>query len=88
MWFNKDSHTEKCLKDIWEVTPRVNSWGLLGDPHGRNEDIKDTKIGSASERRNSLVSERGHIKHVERYQAPRGMDNSRKETRRWSGYAN
>ena len=79
---------KKCLKDVWEAKPRVDPWGLLEDPHGGNEDIKDTKIGSASERRNSLASKRGCIKHPERYQAPRGMDNSRKETRRWSGCTN
>ena len=45
---------EKCLKDVREATPRVNPWGVLGDPHGGNEDIKDAKIRSASERRNSL----------------------------------
>ena len=44
--------------------------GLLGDPHGRNEGKKDAKIGSASKRRNNLVSERGHVKHFERYQVP------------------
>ena len=35
---------EKCLKDVREATPRVNPWGVLGDPHGGNEDIKDAKI--------------------------------------------
>ena len=75
----------KCLKDVREATPKAGLWGLLGDPHGGNEDIKDAKIGSMSERRNSLASKRGHIKHAKQYQAPRGMDNSRKEIRRWSG---
>ena len=86
-WFDRDSRTGKCLKDIREVTPRADPWDLLGDPHGGNEDIKDVKIGSASERRNSLASERGYIKHAERYQTPRGMENSRKEIRWWSGCA-
>ena len=36
---------------------------------------------------NSLARERGHIKQTEWYKVPRDMDNSRKETRRWSGYA-
>ena len=77
----------KCLKDVREATPKAGLWGLLGDPHGGNEDIKDAKIGSMSERRNSLASKRGHIKHAKQYQVPRGMDNSRKEIRRWSGCA-
>ena len=76
---------EKCLKDVREATSRANPWGVFGDPHGGNEDIKDAKIRSASERRNSLASEKGHITHAKRYQVPRGMDNSRKEIRRWSG---
>ena len=59
--------------------------GLLGGPHGGNEGKKDTKTGSASERRNNLALERGHIKHTKRYQVPQGMDRSRKETMRWSG---
>ena len=64
LWFNKDSCIEKCLKDVWEAMPRADLWGLLGDPHGGNKDIKDAKIGSASKRRNSLASERCHIKHA------------------------
>ena len=52
----------KCLKDVREATLRADPWGLLGDPHDRNEDIKDAKIGNVSERRNSLASDRGHIK--------------------------
>ena len=65
--------------------PRVDPSGLLEDPHGENEGKKDAKTGSTSNRRNNLVSERGHIKHSEQYQVPQGMDSSRKETRRWSG---
>ena len=57
--------------------------GLLGDPHGGNEGKKDAKIGSS--RRNNMVSKRGHIRHSKQYQAPQGRDNSRRETRRWSG---
>ena len=59
--------------------------GLLGDPLGGNEGKKDAKTGSVSKRRNNLVSERGYIRRIERYQVPQGMDSSRKETRRWSG---
>ena len=74
------------MKDIRETTPRADPLGLLRDPHGRNEGKKDTKIGSVSKKRNNLLSEKGHIRHTERYQVPQGMDSSRKETRRWSGY--
>ena len=74
------------MKDVRETTPRADLLGLLKDPHGGNEGKKDVKTGSASNRRNNLVSERGHIKHSKWYQAPQGMDSSRKETRRWSGY--
>ena len=48
--------------------PRADSSGLLKDPYGRNEDKKDAKIGSVRGRRNSLALERGHIKHIKRYQ--------------------
>ena len=68
-WFDRDSRTEKCLKDVREAMPIANPWGLLGDPRGGNEDKKDAKIGSVRGRRNSLALERGHIKHIERYQA-------------------
>ena len=57
----------KCLKVVREATLRADPWGLLGDPHDRNEDIKDAKTGSMSERRNNLTSEKGHIKHTEQY---------------------
>ena len=63
--------------------------GFVGSsrgPHGGNEDGKDVKTGSVSERRNNLASERDHIKHSKRYQAPRGMDGSRKGIERLSGY--
>ena len=66
--------------------PRADLLGLLWGPHGENEDRKDEKTGSASKRRNNLASERGHINHSKRYQAPRGMDGSRKGTGRLSGY--
>ena len=56
--------------------------GPFEGPHGRNKDKKDVKTGSASEMRNSLASERGHIKHSKWYQVPRGMDSLRKETGR------
>ena len=75
----------KCLKDVRETTLRADPLGPLRGPHGGNEDKKDVKIGSVSERRNNLVSERGHIRHSERYQAPWGMYSSRKETGRLSG---
>ena len=57
----------KCLKDVQEATLKADLWGLLGDPHGGNKDIKDAKTESMSERRNNLTSERGHIKHTEQY---------------------
>ena len=65
---------------------RADPSSLLGDPYGGNKGKKDAKTGSASNRRNNLVSEMGHIRHFEWYQVPQGMDSSRKETRRWSGY--
>ena len=62
----------------------MDPWGLLEDPRGGNKDKKDAKIGSVRRRRNNLALERGHIKHAERYQAPWGMDNLRKESRKKS----
>ena len=58
---------ERCLKEVREATPRTNPWGLLGDPHGGNEDKIDVKIGSTSEKRINLASEKVHIKHAEQY---------------------
>ena len=67
--------------------PRAEPLGPLGGPYGKNEDRKDTKTGSASERRNNLASERRHIKHFKRYQAPWGMNDTRKGTGRLNDYA-
>ena len=75
----------KYQKDVREIMPRADPLGPLEGPHGRNEDRKDVKTGSVNERRNNLALERGYIKHSEQYQAPRGMDSSRKEIRRLSG---
>ena len=69
------------MKEVREATSRTDPWGLLGDPHGGNEDKKDAKIGSTSEKRINLASEKVHIKHAEQYLAPQGMDNSKKEIR-------
>ena len=55
------------MKDIQEATLKADLWGLLGNPHGGREDKKDIRIGSASEKRNSLASERGHIKQTKQY---------------------
>ena len=66
---------------------RADPLGPLGGPNGGNEDRKDVKTGSVSEKRNNPASERGHIKHFKRYQAPRSMNNTRKGTGRLSGYA-
>ena len=55
----------KYLKDAREATLKADLWGLLENPPGGREDIKDVRIGSVSEKRNSLASERGHIKHTE-----------------------
>ena len=77
----------KCLKDVLDTMLRADPLGPLGGPHGRSEDRKDAKTRSVSERRNNLASKRGHIKHSKLYQAPRGMNNMRKRTRRLSGYA-
>ena len=49
---------------------RTDLLGLLGDPHGENEGKKEAKTGNASNKKNDLVSERGHIRHSERYQVP------------------
>ena len=43
---------------------KADLWGLLKNPLGEREDLKDTRIGSMSETRNILASERGHIKHT------------------------
>ena len=59
--------------------PKADPLGLLGDPHGGNEGKKDAKTGSASNKRNNRVSERGHIRHSEQYQVPQGKDSSRRE---------
>ena len=77
----------KCLKDVREATLKVDLWGLLGNPPGKREDIKDVRIGSVSERRNSLALEKGHIKHIEQYQVLRSTSNLTREMRSWSGYA-
>ena len=66
--------------------PRVNPWGPLGGSPGESEDRKDVRTGSANEQRNNLALEKGHIKHSERYRVPRGMTNTRKGTKRLSGY--
>ena len=77
----------KCLKDVSDTMPRADPPGPLGGPDGRSEDRKYAKTRSASEWRNNLASKRGHIKHSKLYQAPRGMNNMRKGTRRLSDYA-
>ena len=46
---------------------RAYLWGLLRNPPGGREDIKDVRIGSVSEKRNSLALEMGHIKHTAQY---------------------
>ena len=76
----------KCQKDVREIILRADPLGPLRGPHGGNEDRKNVKIGSASERRNNLASERGYIKHFKRYQAPWSMNDTRKGTGRLSGY--
>ena len=43
--FDRDSCTEKCLKDVRKAMPRADPWGLLGVPRGGNKDKKDAKIG-------------------------------------------
>ena len=73
------------MKDVRETTLRADPLGLLGGPHDENEGKKDVKTRSESEKRNNLGSDRDHIKHSERYQAPRDMDSSRKEIEKWSG---
>ena len=66
--------------------PKADLPGPLGGPHGGSKDKKDVKTGSESERRNNLASEKDRIKHSKRYQAPRGMNNTRKGTKRLSDY--
>ena len=55
------------MKDVREAMLKADLWGLLKNPLGKREDIKDARIGSASEKRNSLASEKGYIKHTEQY---------------------
>ena len=55
----------KCLKDVREAMLKVDLWGLLGNPPGERENIKDVRIRSMNEKRNSLALEVGHIKHTE-----------------------
>ena len=55
----------KCPKDVREATLRADLWGLLETPHGRREDRKDVRIGSASEERKSLALGRGRTKLTE-----------------------
>ena len=43
---------------------KVDLWGLLENPLGGREDIKDVRTGNVSEKRNSLASERDYIKHT------------------------
>ena len=63
------------MKDIREAMLKADLWDLLENPLGERKDIKDERIGSASEKRNSLASEKGYIKHTEQYQVPRGTGN-------------
>ena len=67
LWFDKDSRMGKCLKGVQEAMLKADLWGLFRDPYGRNEDIKDVKTRSVGRKRNSLASEKGHIKHTEQY---------------------
>ena len=55
----------KCLKDVREAMLKVDLWGLLENPPGERENIKDVRIRSMNEKRNSLALEVGHIKHTE-----------------------
>ena len=65
---------------------RADPLGPLKGPYDGNKDRRDVKTGNASERRNNLALERGHIKHFKRYQVPQGMNSTRKGTRRLSDY--
>ena len=75
------------MKDVREAMLKANLWGFLGNPPNEREDIKDVRIESVIEKRNSLASERGHIKHTEQYQVPRGLGNSTREISSWSSCA-
>ena len=66
--------------------PRADLPSPLGGPHGRSEDRKYVKTRSMSRQKNNLTLEKGRIKHSERYRAPLGMTNTRKRTKRLSGY--
>ena len=66
--------------------PRVDSQGPLEGPLGGSEDRKDVRIKSANGQRNNLALEKGRIKHFKQYRAPRDMTNTRKGTKRLSGY--
>ena len=67
LWFGKDSSKGKMLEGRSGDNAKSGSVGSSWDPRGGNEDRKDVKIGSASERRNNLAREKGHIKHFKRY---------------------
>ena len=68
--------------------PKVTRWGLLGGQLGERGDLKGVRIGSVSEKMNSLVSKRGYIKCIEQYQVLRGTGNLTREMRSWSGCTN
>ena len=69
-----------------EAMLRANPRGPLGGPLDGSEDRKDVRIGSANWQRNNLALKKGCIKHSKQYRVPRGMTNTRKETKRLSGY--
>ena len=88
LWFGRDlTGTKQCLKDILEAVPRADSQGPLGRPLGGSEDRKDVQTGSGNWQRNNLALEKGRIKHSEQYRALWGMTNTKKETKKLSGYA-
>ena len=62
-------------------------WHPLGDPHGRKEDRKGARIGSAYEERKGLAWEKGRIRPAEWCGVSRDTDSMMIETKRWSGCA-
>ena len=69
------------MKDVREATLKADLWGLLKNLHGGREDKKEVRIGSASEKRKSMASGRGHIKLTEQCQVPRDMGSLMREIR-------
>ena len=56
-------------------------WDLLGGPHGRNEDRKDARIGSAYEEKKIFAWEKGQIRPAEQCPTSRDIGSTMTETK-------